>query len=322
METPVFEEFDPASDCDCPGCVHWRRVSPRSLPAGLGGHPAAHRTAVVAATAAATPGAGHAVPAPHAPDRPGVPGGDEPDTPQGGKAPRHGPGGRPAQPAGPVTTPETTRADIVRRTDIVRRARDWVSAKVPHPGRGDFGPGADIPYVTRIGRLLVERGGARFSTSGPGPRWSDADRRATRAFQLAQGSRGADADGPPGRGTWALLTAGAGRDIAAAGQGTAATSAGTAGPSAPSPGAAAAAARVPVYPGRAVFRPGADNAYVTQLGRQLVKKGFGTYYTTGPGPRWGEADRRGVEAFQRAQGWRGGAADGCPGPETWRRLFS
>ena len=39
-------------------------------------------------------------------------------------------------------------------------------------------------------------------------------------------------------------------------------------------------------------------------------------------PRWSEADRRNVEAFQRAQGWRGGAADGLPGPETWRRLFA
>ena len=64
------------------------------------------------------------------------------------------------------------------------------------------------------------------------------------------------------------------------------------------------------------------NKYVTELGKQLVKKGFGKYYTTGPGPRWGEPDRRNVEAFQRAQGWRGGAADGYPGPETWRRLFS
>ena len=70
------------------------------------------------------------------------------------------------------------------------------------------------------------------------------------------------------------------------------------------------------------FRPGAHNEYITRLGEQLVRKGFGTYYTTGPGPRWGEADRRGVEAFQRSQGWRGGAADGFPGPETWRRLFA
>ncbi|MFD9563664.1 peptidoglycan-binding protein [Streptomyces sp. NPDC059994] len=60
---------------------------------------------------------------------------------------------------------------------------------------------------------------------------------------------------------------------------------------------------------------------MTELGRQLLRKGFGRYYTSGPGPRWSEADRRNVEAFQRAQGWRGGAADGYPGPETWRRLF-
>lgn len=53
-----------------------------------------------------------------------------------------------------------------------------------------------------------------------------------------------------------------------------------------------------------------------------MKKGFGKHYTKGPGPRWGEGDRRAVEAFQRSQGWRGGAADGYPGPETWRRLFS
>ncbi|CAL9430954.1 hypothetical protein SUDANB58_02048 [Streptomyces sp. enrichment culture] len=107
----------------------------------------------------------------------------------------------------------------------------------------------------------------------------------------------------------------------------AASTAATAGSGAPAartgPAAAGPASHgVPGYPGRAMFRPGARNAYVTRLGEQLVRKGFGAHYTTGPGPRWGEADRRGVEAFQRAQGWRGGAADGCPGPETWRRLFS
>jgi murein L,D-transpeptidase YcbB/YkuD len=53
-----------------------------------------------------------------------------------------------------------------------------------------------------------------------------------------------------------------------------------------------------------------------------VRKGFGRFYQVGPGPQWTEADRRAVEAFQRTQGWRGGAADGYPGPETWRRLFS
>ncbi|MFG2732007.1 peptidoglycan-binding protein [Streptomyces canus] len=446
METPVFEEIDPASDCDCPGCVHWRRVLPRST----GGHPAAGRVVILAAAAAASTalGAVHAAPAyaaPQAPARPGAPGvpalrGDEPDTPQGRKAPLHGPGGRPAVAKAPTTT----------RADIIRRAKQWVAAKVPYsmseywgdgyrqdcsgfvsmawslpgnewtgslgqygikiakddlqpgdillfhnpanpeqgshvvifggwtdytrtyyvayeetrpharelatpyaywsnsdryvayrykslaggtadvgsdpaepdnakpgtpavrpyPGSAYFGPGAHNKYVAQLGRMLVARGAGRYYTSDPGPRWTDADRRATQAFQQAQGWRGKDADGLPRAQTWTLLVTGRGKDVEAGGR------TGAAGPPAPS------SHGVPGYPGRALFRPGASNKYVTQLGRQLVKKGFGKYYTTGPGPRWGEPDRRGVEAFQRAQGWRGGAADGYPGPETWRRLFS
>ncbi|MFE9673539.1 peptidoglycan-binding protein [Streptomyces sp. NPDC006259] len=449
MAAPVFEEFDPASDCECPGCVDRRRAAAAFPAAGAGGRPAAHRTVVVAAAASAVLGAGHAVPAlaapQQAPGRPGTPADDGPQTPQGAKAPLHGPGGRPAD---SVTLPATTR------TEIIDRAGKWVAAKVPYsmsaywsdgyrqdcsgyvsmawklpgnewtgslptyatritkeelqpgdmllfhnpdnptngshvvlfggwtdythgyylayeqtrpatrrlatpyaywtdsdryvpyrykglvadpaepgvpgapageegggdganpgsgagappyPGPAAFGPGADNQHVTLLGRLLVERGARRFYASGPGPRWSDADRRATQAFQQAQGWRGAAADGLPGPLTWSLLTTGKGKDIAP----------GAAGAPAPAP-----APRVPAYPGRGMFRPGADNAHVTQLGRQLVKKGFGRYYTKGPGPLWGEADRRGVEAFQRAQGWRGGAADGYPGPETWRRLFS
>ncbi|NEB04746.1 peptidoglycan-binding protein [Streptomyces sp. SID13726] len=430
METPVFEEIDPANDCDCPGCLHWRRVLPR--PAG--GHPAATRAVILAAAASTAFGIVHAAPAfaaPHAPARPGAPTADEPDTPQGDKAPLHGPGGKPAV----IKAPATTRADIIKR------AKQWVAARVPYsmseywgdgyrqdcsgfvsmawnlpgnewtgsldqygvriakedlqpgdillfhnpanpeqgshvvifggwtdythtyylayeetrpyarkqatpyaywsnssrylayrykglaggtagtepdtakpeapdvtpfPGAAYFGPGANNKYVTQLGRMLVERGAARYYTSGPGPRWTDADRRATQAFQEAQGWRGKDADGLPGAQTWALLITGGGKDITT----------GAAGPPAPS------SHGVPGYPGRAMFRPGATNKYVTQLGERLVKKGFGKYYTTGPGPRWGEPDRRNVEAFQRAQGWRGGAADGYPGPETWRRLFT
>ncbi|MGI5375705.1 peptidoglycan-binding protein [Streptomyces sp. CA-251387] len=439
--TPVFEEFDPESDCDCPGCVHWRRVLPHST---TGRHPALHRALIVAAAASTTLAVGHTAPAlaaPHPPDLPGVPAGDEPASPQGGKAPLHGSGGRPAKP-GTLKTPTTTRAEIIRR------AKKWVAEKVPYsmyrywsdgyrqdcsgfvsmawslpgnewtgsldqygvriakedlqpgdillfhnpadpengshvvifggwtdhththyvayesirpharrlvtpyaywthsdrylayrykglvsgatgskpgtgqsdtakpkdpkpgtpyPGRAYFGPGANNKYVTQLGRMLVERGAGRHYSSGPGPRWTDADRRATRAFQLAQGWRGRDADGLPGPQTWELLATGKGNDVKAAGAGA------TGKPSSHG---------VPGYPGRAMFRPGASNAYVTQLGRQLVEKGYGKHYKTGPGPRWGEADRRNVEAFQRAQGWRGGAADGYPGPETWRRLFS
>ncbi|WP_217144028.1 peptidoglycan-binding protein [Streptomyces sp. AC627_RSS907] len=442
METPVFEEFEPASDCDCPGCRHWRRVLPHSPAGHAPAHPAAHRVLVVAAAAAsalvttqaaAAPAAAHAAPRPG-----GVFAGQGVDTPQGPRAALHGRTGRPVAPPTAVAPVALTRAEIIER------AKAWVTAKVPYsttaywsdgyrqdcsgyvsmawklptnewtgslgafadritkeelepgdillfhnasdpqrdshvvifggwtdqahttytayeqtpphtrelatpyaywsnsdkylpyrykgvtartaagapsaasapgaspssrgvlsayPGASSFGPGASGEHITELGRMLVARGGGHFYPSGPGTRWSEADRRATRAFQLAQGWRGPDADGLPGPKTWRLLAEGRGKDI-------------------PAPAARPASHGVAGYPGRALFGPGADNPYVTRLGRQLVKKGFGEYYTTGPGPRWGEADRRGVEAFQRAQGWRGGAANGHPGPETWRRLFS
>ncbi|MFE5542763.1 peptidoglycan-binding protein [Streptomyces sp. NPDC056534] len=78
---------------------------------------------------------------------------------------------------------------------------------------------------------------------------------------------------------------------------------------------------VPKFPGTEKFGPGANNAYVTQLGKALVRKGYGRFYSVGPGPRWGEADRRATQAFQRAQGWTGADADGRPGPSTWNRLM-
>jgi hypothetical protein len=438
METPVFEEFDPESDCECPGCVHWRGVLPSSA---AGRHPAAHRALVLAAAASATLGAVPATPAAaQTPARSDVPAGEEPDNPQGQTAPLHGSSDKPTKPGAGIKTPATTRAEIIRR------AREWAAAKVPYsmyafwadgyrqdcsgfvsmawnlprnewtgtltrygvriskddlqpgdillfhnpadptkgshvvifggwtdytrsyyiayeethpharrqatpyaywshadryvayrykglvggtagpapaampyPGPAYFGPGANNKYVTRLGRMLIERGAGPYYTSGPGPRWSDADRRATEAFQQAQGWRGQDADGLPGPRTWALLVTGQGKDVRGGAAGVAEVD-GAAGASTRS--ARPASHGVPGYPGRAMFRPGAHNEYVTRLGRQLVRKGFGTYGESGPGPRWGEADRRGVEAFQRAQGWRGGAADGCPGPETWRRLFS
>ncbi|MFJ8308409.1 MULTISPECIES: peptidoglycan-binding protein [unclassified Streptomyces] len=180
------------------------------------------------------------------------------------------------------------------------------------PGTGKFGPGANNAHVTQLGQMLIQRGGGRFYTQGPGPRWGSADEKATRAFQEAQGWTGADADGIPGAKTWALLVQGVGKNIAPASPGPAVR---------PVPAPVSVQAP-PAYPGRSYFRTGQDSDYVTQLGRQLVAKGFGTYYTLGPGAWWGEEDRRNVEAFQRAQGWSGAAADGYPGPETWRRLFA
>ncbi|MGW0119652.1 peptidoglycan-binding protein [Streptomyces sp. NPDC003327] len=198
----------------------------------------------------------------------------------------------PTDPAGPTdpTTPTSPTSPTA-------------PAGAAYPGAAYFGPGAHNAYVTQLGKLLVARGGKKYYREGPGPRWGEADRRATRAFQLAQGWKGKEADGLPGPQTWRLLATGGGRSIGG------------------SSGSAGSSANATGFPGRGSFRPGQSNAYVEKLGKQLVKRGFGKHYLSGPGPRWTEADRRNVEAFQRAQGWRGGAADGYPGPETWRRLF-
>lgn len=83
-------------------------------------------------------------------------------------------------------------------------------------------------------------------------------------------------------------------------------------------GATRAQRPAPRFPGRPFFRPGAVNDHVTRLGRHLVRLGFGRFYTVGPGPRWGEADRRAVEAFQQSRRELRSDADGFPGPLTWR----
>ncbi|MEU2307376.1 peptidoglycan-binding protein [Streptomyces misionensis] len=429
MAAPAFEEFEPARDCGCPGCVHRRRTRRRPLPGRIGHRPSTRGMVLVAAVSAAlgvTPPA-TALAAGHGPHRQAVPGDGESDTPQGTESPLHGPAGRPATPGG-VGTPHTTR------DAIIKRAKSWVTAKVPYsmnrywtdgyrqdcsgyvsmawglnsnqwtgslakygvkikksqlqpgdillhhntadpqqgshvvifggwtdathtsykvyeqtpphtrsqttpypywnhtggyvpyrykgltdgspgaeaadgkatdlfPGAASFGPGAHNAHVTQLGQMLVARGAGPYYPKGPGPVWSEGDRRATEAFQRAQGWNDEEADGLPGPRTWALLVSGQGRDIAPDEDGPASHG-------------------VPGYPGKAYFRPGQSNDHITRLGARLVSKGFGRFYDTGPGPRWGEADRRAVAAFQRSQGWRGGAADGSPGPETWRRLFA
>ncbi|MFG2898531.1 peptidoglycan-binding protein [Streptomyces zaomyceticus] len=460
MSVPVFEEFEPAADCGCPGCARQRRDLALGLPVRVGGHPAAHgaRRALVLVTAAGVVlgGGGASVatalppPArPFTPTDPTAPAGladlsdpvDTPDTPQGGRGPLHGAPGPGADPS-PASTPTTSQIPAASlrqttRTEIINRAKLWVTAQVPYsmekywtdgyrqdcsgyismawnlrsnewtgsldrfaervdrtelqpgdillfhnpdnptrgshvtlfggwtdythtsyvayeqtkprtrkqatpmaywenstryvayryravvgggggtgttgsgatptatpyPGVAMFGPGANNAYITQLGRLLVDRGGKKYYSKGPGPKWGEADRRATQAFQLAQGWRGKEADGLPGPDTWQLLVTGKGRNIGG------------------SSGSSGSSANATGFPGRGSFRPGQSNAYVEKLGKQLVKRGFGKHYLSGPGPRWTEADRRNVEAFQRAQGWRGAAADGYPGPETWRRLF-
>ncbi|WTW93821.1 peptidoglycan-binding protein [Streptomycetaceae bacterium NBC_01309] len=184
------------------------------------------------------------------------------------------------------------------------------------PGAQYFGPGKSNAYITQLGKALVAKGYGSYYREGPGPTWGAADQKATAAFQRAQGWTGADADGIPGRETWARLMAGS--DGATGGSGGTGGTGGTGGanPAPPSttPGA-------PAFPGAQYFGPGKSNAYITQLGKALIAKGYGNYYREGPGPTWGTADRQATAAFQRAQGWTGAEADGIPGKDTWALLM-
>ncbi|WP_075029154.1 peptidoglycan-binding protein [Streptomyces mirabilis] len=339
MDAPVFEEFDPASDCDCPGCVHWRRVIPPSSLPGPVGHPAARGALLLAAAAGTVLAAGQPVPAvaaAHGPARPGDPRGDEPDTPQGDQAPLHGPGLGPAGPAKPGAGGELP---VTTRAAIINRAKKWVASRVPYSNTeywpdgyrqdcsgfvsmawnlpGNEWTGSLSSFGVRISRDQVQPGDMLLFHNAADPQdgshvvlfggWSDY----TRTYYLAY-----EQTRPHTRGqsTPYAYWSNSDRYVPYRYKGLAEETGGA--------GVSASGATSSRYPGRSFFGPGADNPHVTRLGEQLVKKGFGKYYTSGPGPRWGEADRRGVEAFQRAQGWRGGAADGFPGPETWRRLFS
>ncbi|MEU5537104.1 peptidoglycan-binding protein [Streptomyces sp. NPDC020362] len=371
MTTPVFEDVDPVSDCDCPGCVHGRRTGPGPLPARFGGRPAARGVVIVAAAASAAltsalPAA--ALVSPHSPHRPGSPAADgDPATPQGKRSPLFGPDAAgPVKPPG-VPTPATTR------TDIINRAKIWVAAKVPYSmsdywtdgyrqdcsgyvsmawGLGtnewtgsldQFGvkitkeelqPGDMLlfhnPDNPENGSHVVIFGGwtdythtyytvyeqtppQTRSQATPYPYWTHADKYVPYRYKGvpvgAVGKKPVTDDKAPARFARFGHFGPAGH-----GRGTAPRPAG--------PSRTPASHGVPGYPGRNFFRPGEENEYITELGKRLVEKGFGSLYATGPGPRWGEADRRAVAAFQRSQGWRGGAADGYPGPETWRRLFA
>ncbi|MFF1960984.1 peptidoglycan-binding protein [Streptomyces sp. NPDC058220] len=78
----------------------------------------------------------------------------------------------------------------------------------------------------------------------------------------------------------------------------------------------------PAFPGRGYFGPGQSNSYVTKLGEQLVKRGYGRFYKVGPGPRWSDADRQATAAFQRSHAQLRGDADGLVGPLTWHLLWA
>lgn len=160
----------------------------------------------------------------------------------------------------------------------------------------EYGYGAYGDHVTRVGRELVKRGFGRHYTSGPGPRWTDADTLNYQEFQKSLGYTGKAADGNPGEASLKELLGSL-------------------------PGKVTAKPKPP-FPGRDKFGPGKSNPSITLLGQQLVRKGYGKHYTRGPGPRWSDADRENVRDFQLAHKALAGDPDGIPGPKTWKLLFS
>ncbi|WP_371604985.1 peptidoglycan-binding protein (plasmid) [Streptomyces sp. NBC_01220] len=157
-----------------------------------------------------------------------------------------------------------------------------------------YGYGAKGAHITKVGEALVKKGFGTHYTSGPGPTWTDVDTENYADFQRSLGYSGTAADGIPGEDSLKKLL-------------------GTL-PSKAKP--------APPFPGTNKFGPGKSNTSITLLGQQLVRKGYSKHYTSGPGPKWSDADRKNVRAFQLAHKALAGDADGIPGPKTWKILFS
>lgn len=80
----------------------------------------------------------------------------------------------------------------------------------PFPGAAFFHGGRHSPVVTAMGRRLVQEGCGRYN-SGPGPDWTNADRRSYAAWQKKYskahnlGWTDAECDGIPGKKSWDAL---------------------------------------------------------------------------------------------------------------------
>ncbi|MFD7220738.1 peptidoglycan-binding protein [Streptomyces sp. NPDC059892] len=74
----------------------------------------------------------------------------------------------------------------------------------PFPGAQYFASRPTSALITAMGERLVAEGCSAYA-EGPGPRWTDADRRSYAKWQRKLGYAGPDADGIPGRVSWDAL---------------------------------------------------------------------------------------------------------------------
>ncbi|GGL03420.1 peptidoglycan-binding protein [Streptomyces flaveus] len=74
----------------------------------------------------------------------------------------------------------------------------------PFPGADYFRTGRRSTLITAMGKRLVAEGCGKYA-KGPGPTWTEADRRSYAAWQCKLRYSGDDADGIPGPTSWAKL---------------------------------------------------------------------------------------------------------------------
>ena len=92
------------------------------------------------------------------------------------------------------------------------------------------------------------------------------------------------------------------------------------------PAPAPTAPKYEPFPGASFFMNGSQPAIgksspiFTAMGKRLIAKGFGKYYSVGAGPKLGQADVNAYEAYQRSLGYTGAAAQWPPGPTSWNKL--
>ena len=97
---------------------------------------------------------------------------------------------------------DADRLDVGQRLQVPAKAP--VPQYEPFPGAAFFSGGRRSPIITAMGRRLVAECCSAY-TDGPGPQWTEADRRSYAKWQRKLGFSGADADGFPGKSSWDKL---------------------------------------------------------------------------------------------------------------------
>ncbi|KAJ5188563.1 hypothetical protein N7491_004883 [Penicillium cf. griseofulvum] len=110
-------------------------------------------------------------------------------------------------------TAETSEDDFAKASEVRLRGYRVIdlgpnmttSDKLtPFPGAEWFKASPNSPIVTAMGKRLVAEGCGKYSV-GPGPLWSEVDRKSYQCWQEKLGFTGDDADGWPGQVTWDKL---------------------------------------------------------------------------------------------------------------------